>query len=148
MVPNFQFSAYLRESPLPESERADLERIFAMLRPERKVEILDAWPKYLAKILEIKAYAEEEKGRLMMETFARIDAILDDATLRANEEAARREREEAERLETVRISAEYDANAKLRAMRNLGRPAEPPPRSATASERDGTETYDPLAQFF
>lgn len=135
MATNFQFAVYLNQSPLPESERADLERIFATLRPERQVEIIDAWPKYLEKILEIKHYADTEKKRIMLDTFTKIDAILDDANLRA-QQAEREAAEHVARLaEEAKTAAEYDAGRRLEALKNLGRAPEGPDSDPLAAFR-------------
>ena len=137
---NFQFALYLRESGLSEQERSNLERIFSALLPERQVEIIDNWPKYLDKLLEIKHYADEERKRNIASAFDRIDKLLSDAELRA-QESVRKAEERLKELNENRMGAEeYDRLKKLDAMKNFGRPAVPVPEETKP-------THDPLADF-
>lgn len=136
---NFQFSLYLKESGLSEQERSNMERIFSALRPERQVEIIDHWPKYLDKILEIKHYAEAERKRNILSAFERIEKLLDDAELRAQAaEAEEREREREFQIERSGAE-EYEKRRQLDALRKIGRPTieesaknDPPPDPLSA----------------
>lgn len=137
MSGNFQFSLYLRESGLSEQERFNLERIFSALLPERKVEIIENWPKYLDKLLEIKHYAEEERKRNILSAFDRIEKLISDAELRAKDEKAQAAEREKEFQANRAGAEEYERNKRLEALKRIGRPTEerPPPLS------------DPLADF-
>lgn len=116
---NFQFALYLRESGLSEQERYNLERIFSALLPERQVEIIDNWPKYLDKLLEIKHYADEERKRNIASAFDRIDKLLSDAELRA-QESVRKAEERLKEIQENRMGAEeFDRLKKLDAMKNF-----------------------------
>lgn len=137
---NFQFALYLKESGLSEQERYNLERIFSALLPERQVEIIDNWPKYLDKLLEIKHYADEERKRNIASAFDRIDKLLSDAELRA-QESVRKAEERMKELRENRMGAEeFDRLKKLDAMKNLGRPA-------VSLQEEPKPAYDPLADF-
>lgn len=116
---NFQFSLYLKESGLSEQERSNLERIFSALLPERQVEIIDNWPKYLDKLLEIKHYADEERKRNIAAAFDRIDKLLSDAELRAKETVRKAEERLRELRENRMGAEEYERLKKLDAMKNF-----------------------------
>ncbi len=77
-----------------------MERIFSALLPERQVEILDNWPKYLDKLLEIKQYADEERRRNIANAFERIERLVSEAELRAEEA----------RKKTALAEAEFQSN--------------------------------------
>lgn len=134
---NFQFSLYLKESGLSEQERFNLERIFSALLPERQVEILEAWPKYLDKLLEIKQYADEERKRSIASAFDRIEKLISDAELRAEEKRERSAEEEREFQRNLLGAEEYERNKRLEALKKIGRPAETPFQTIV----------DPLADF-
>lgn len=137
MSGNFQFSLYLKESGLSEQERFNLERIFSALLPERRVEILENWPKYLDKLLEIKHYAEEERKRNILSAFDRIEKLVSDAELRAQDEKKRADEREKELQENRMGAEEYEKNKRLEALKRIGRPTEEPP----------PPPFDPLADF-
>lgn len=140
MSGNFQFSLYLKESGLSEQERFNLERIFSALLPERQVEIIDGWPKYLDKLLEIKHYADEERKRNILAAFDRIDKLLSDAELRAQEAAGKAAEREKEFKENRLGAEEYERMKKLDALKNFGRPANVP-------TEEPKPLSDPLADF-
>jgi hypothetical protein len=139
---NFQFSLYLRESGLSEAERANLERIFESLTPDRKLDIIERWPRYLDRILQIRQYAEAERKRNILQAFARIEAILDDAELRKQEAAERTEKAAAEQRAVEEGSRAYDAARRMDALKRIGRPV-----TATSEPPREPPPNDPLAQF-
>lgn len=119
---NFQFSLYLRESGLSESEQSNLERIFESLTPERKVIVIEQWPQYLDKLLEIKHYAEAERKRNIFEAFARIEAILDDAQVRKQEADKQAKIQEMQRRENAEGARKFDELRRMEALKKIGRP--------------------------
>lgn len=85
------------------------------------MEILDNWPKYLDKLLEIKQYADEERRRNIANAFERIEKLVSEAELRAEEARKRTADMEAEfRLEAAGAE-EYERRRKLEALKNVGR---------------------------
>lgn len=141
MAGNFQFSLYLSQSGLSESERSNMERIFSTLAPERQQAVIDGWPEYLAKLLEIKRYAEEEKRRAIKETLSGIRSLLSDIEHRKREEESRKASEEREALDNVVGSEEYERVRRMDALRRIRE------RLGSQEGAEKVPAADPLAGF-
>lgn len=141
MAGNFQFSLYLSQSGLSESERSNMERIFATLTPERQQAVIDGWPRYLAKLLEIKHYAEEEKKRAVRETLTNIRSLLSDIEHRKKEASEKAEAEGREALDNVIGSEEYERSRRMDALKRIRE------RMGIPEEQTRIVPADPLANF-
>lgn len=82
---------------------------------------MEEWPRYLNKIFEIKRYADAERKRNIFEAFARIEALLDDASLRRQEAERTAALTAAERKQELLGAEQFDAERRLAAMKRIGR---------------------------
>lgn len=82
---NFKFLSLLETTTLSTEDKNNLLKIFAAMKPERQLDIIENWWVYLDKILKIHGIAEEERKKQIQETLRRINQIIDNGYLREQE---------------------------------------------------------------
>lgn len=73
---NYKFSSLLESTPLTEEDKYNLSVIFVAMKSERQINIIEYWPSYLERIIELHAKAEKAKEIQLQETFSKINQII------------------------------------------------------------------------
>ena len=116
---NYRFRVLLDSSPLSDSEKYNLNAIFNSLGDNKKIDILDNWNLYLAKIMDIKNVSEEQKKANLKETMSNISKILDDALARQEAEKRAAEKKAAEEEMVKAAAAKFDHDRQFERIRAL-----------------------------
>lgn len=114
---NYKFTSLLAATPLSDEDKYNLALIFSRLRPDRQIDIMDHWDQYLDRILLIHTKAEDERKRQIQETFARINAMIDDAYQKEQVRKQQESIEQAKKDADMNAAIEYDQKRKLEAIR-------------------------------
>lgn len=79
---NYKFSSLLEDTPLTAEDKYNLSVIFVAMKSERQLDIIESWPTYLERIVQLHAEAEKAKKLQLQETFSKINQIIDTAKLK------------------------------------------------------------------
>jgi thioredoxin reductase len=114
---NFKFTSLLAVTPLSDEDKYNLTVIFSAMKPERQLDIIENWPNYLDRILQIHGKAEDERKRQIQETFTRINQMIDDAYLKEQENKHIRAEEQSKKDADMIAAMEYDQKRKIASIR-------------------------------
>ncbi len=114
---NFKFSSLIETTTLSTEDKANLLKIFAAMKPERQLDIIENWWAYLDKILQIHGIAEDERKRQILETFKRINQIIDNAYLREQEKMKLEKLKKIQNDSDAIAIMDYDQKRKMAAIR-------------------------------
>ncbi len=114
---NFKFTSLLTVTPLSDEDKYNLTVIFSAMKPERQLDIIENWPNYLDRILQIHGKAEDERKRQIQETFTRINQMIDDAYLKEQENKLIRAEEKSRKDADMIAAMEYDQKRKIASIR-------------------------------
>ena len=79
---NYKFTSLLEKTPLTNEDKYNLSVIFVAMKPERQLDIIEYWPTYLDKIIQLHTEAEAQKKSQLQETFSKINQIIRTAKLK------------------------------------------------------------------
>lgn len=105
---NYKLLSLLAATPLDEEMRHNIITIFSALDERRQLDILSNWQKYLDKILFVHEKADAERKRTIEETFQSINAMIDEAYIRDQQEKEKKIQENAQKEADIRAAHEYD----------------------------------------
>jgi phosphoribosylanthranilate isomerase len=79
---NYKFTSLLEKTPLTKEDKYNLSVIFVAMKPERQIDIIEYWPNYLDKIVQLHKEAEKKKKTQLQETFSKINQIISTTKLK------------------------------------------------------------------
>lgn len=131
---NFQFESLLQSSGLTAESVHNLRIIFGVLPAERKIELMEDWPRYLDHFLAIEQKWEEERRANIELALAKMESIINDALERDRQKALTEAKKSQEHIVEVQGAeafeaslAEQERKKKLEMLRNIWRNTPEPP---------------------
>lgn len=109
---NYKFQSLLAATSLSDEERHNLCVIFSALTPERQFNAMDNWGKYRDSIVFIQNTTTSKRNIQIEETFARINRLIDEASIRDSEKRAFQKIEKHERDAQMIASLESDQKSR------------------------------------